>query len=113
MHVRGAGTLKNLLAVLLFLLVATPAPAQNRTSMMSISVCNETKFILKMLTDKYKEVVIGGGINKQNEQVRLFVAPNTWTILVTRTDGSSCLVQVSGEQGEWIVAPPEIKGAPT
>lgn len=95
---------------IMFLWFASPSHAQS--SMMTISVCNDTPTMLKLLTDKYHEVAIGGGINKRGEHTRLYVSPNSWTILVTRADGISCLAQVSGEVGEWVVAPPHINGEP-
>lgn len=88
---------------------ASPSHAQSM-SMTTFSVCNYTPIVLKLLTDKYHEVVIGGGINKRGEQARLFVSPDTWTILITRPDGISCLAQVGDG---WIVAPPTIQGDPT
>ena len=62
------------------------------------------------LNERHNEWRIGSGISRWGNIVELFISEaGTWTILVTRPEGSSCVV-ASG--GDW-ESEPLIPGEPT
>ena len=59
--------------------------------------CGKHGLMQKLLTEKYKEIPIGVGTVNQDRYMQLFVSANgTWTMLMTKTDGQSCII-ASGE----------------
>ena len=79
------------------LLTAQPVDAQSR--------CGPRANVIETLESRYQEQRIGVGVaGNQAAVVELFVSEaGTWTIIVTRTSGVSCMV--SAGQG-WETVPP-------
>lgn len=97
------------LAIFAFILMwfAASANAQGM-QMQVILLCNSTEVVIKMLDEKYKEQVRGAGLNTRREPARLFVSEaKTWTLIVTRRDGISCIA-AGGDN--WTENPAKIKG---
>ena len=66
--------------------------------------CAPHDMLVDLLAKRYQESVIGTGIGK-DALVELLVSPTgTWTMIVTRPEGLSCLV-AAGEAWEVIRAP--------
>jgi hypothetical protein len=91
------------------------SPAQSRGFTVPIMLkCNDTRTVLGMLHEGYKELPIGGGMSS-DEQVRLFTSHHagdkqTWTLIISNPNGLSCILK-GGD--DWIVAPLITKGDPT
>ena len=99
--------LATLCVVSMALLLPGSANAQGVAMIMQIP-CNETKTPLKLLTEKYHEEAVAGGISGAGDQVRLFVSDaNTFSVVVTKPGGLSCLYQGGGD---WTDNPAKIKG---
>ena len=75
--------MKPLLAILA-LTLAVPAQAQG--------MCFPYAQFVKALKDRYGEVSTGKGIAAETVVIEIFASPETFTILATRTDGTSCIV---------------------
>jgi len=59
--------------------------------------CAKQALMHQLLTEKYKETPVGVGTINQDRLMQLFVSANgTWTMLMTKTDGESCII-ASGE----------------
>ena len=71
-----------------FLLASWPSMAQMRVP------CSPQGAMAKFLSEKYGESQIGVGIHHAGPLVELFFAKetNSWSILVTNTDGITCLI---------------------
>ena len=56
--------------------------------------CNERAEVLKLLAQKYKEAPIAGGVTSTGGLVEVLTngKGETWTIIVTSPEGTSCLV---------------------
>jgi hypothetical protein len=64
--------------------------------------CAKQGLMQKLLTEKYKETPVGVGTINQDRFMQLFVsADGTWTMLMTKTDGESCIV-ASGENWDSV-----------
>lgn len=88
------------LALAALLMWAASAYSQGIT-MITPHQCNLTEDMLKGLSEKYKEVTIGGGISSKGYHIRLFVSKaNTFTILETRPGGISC---INSAGDDWIM----------
>lgn len=73
--------------------------------------CGPRVQIIEGIGKKYKEVPNAIGIASQGTLVELFVAPSgTWTMLLTRGDGVSCLMGVGTD---WQPLPPSKPGQGT
>jgi hypothetical protein len=65
--------------------------------------CAPRSDLIALLKDHLGEVEVGQGLSDRGHLVELFVAPaGSWTILLSRPDGLSCLVD-AGEL--WIAVP--------
>ncbi len=93
-------TTKLMLIAGALLLAATPALAQQRPR------CGPRADVLKQLSSTYREapVAVGIGSNGRLLEVVASVDGATWTVLVTSTDGISCMM-MSGET--WELALPQ------
>jgi len=58
--------------------------------------CFPEGWIESRLESKHNEVVIGGGLNKKGNLMKLWVSEGgkSWTMTVTRPSGESCLVDL-------------------
>lgn len=90
-------------AIAFGLAAATPvAEAETRTA------CAERKSVIARLADRYGETLQSIGLQSNSAVVEVYAsaATGTWTILMTRPDGISCLI-ASGEMWQ-----PDVAGAP-
>ena len=83
------------LVFLLALLIALPATAQ--------SICVQHADMLSGLEEYYNEMPSTMGLTKNGNMVEILTSPNgeTWTIIVTLPNGTSCLIAV-GENWETV-----------
>ncbi|MFB9267716.1 hypothetical protein ACFFWD_32080 [Bradyrhizobium erythrophlei] len=74
------------------------APAASAAEM-----CAQRSDFIVLLKDYFGEVEVSQGLSRRGHLVEVFVAPTgSWTILLSRPDGLSCLV----DDGEaWVTAP--------
>jgi hypothetical protein len=75
------------------------------------TICNTRDSVVSQLSNKYKETTVAVGVTNTGGLVEVLSSPdgNTWTIIVTKPKGMSCLV-LSGEgwrQMELDLAGPE------
>jgi hypothetical protein len=97
-HVSSMGPAAVLAALSLFSVAAEAAAMK----------CGKHDDIAKVLTSKYQETRHILGVVNSRMVMEIFTSPmGTWTVLVTGTDGTSC-VTASGE--EWQEVPVAIAG---
>lgn len=74
--------------------------------------CAERAQIAERLQGKYSEQLVGGGMQNANGLVEVWTSAtgNTWTILMTRPDGISCVMATGTD---WYSRPYEIEPAGT
>ena len=76
---------------------SAPSQAQQRAA------CGERENVLAHLEGKFSEVPVSIGLDHQGRVIEVLVAPSgNWTIIVTMTNGRSCLM-ASGVA--WIEMP--------
>jgi len=85
-------------AALLFGLAGQSPPAYAQ------SLCFARDQLTKRLAGKFSEVLRGGGFRNAQSILEVWTSANgaTWTLLITRPDGVSCVVATGTE---WHVAP--------
>lgn len=90
-----------MIRVLLLILMATPAAAQN------VPLCAPRGKVIKHLADKYKEQRTWRGITSRG-LLELFTAPGgkTWTLVLTAPRGLACLI-AAGHSSEFYIPPLE------
>ena len=81
--------------------LAAPASAQAPPQTMVTPACHSHADLAAMLNQKYAEQPSAVGLQANGDLVEVFVANDgtSWTIVVTRPDGWSCIVAV-GENWE-------------
>lgn len=82
------------------LAAGTPAAeAETRTA------CAERKSVVARLADRYGETLQSIGLQSNSAVIEVYASPDTgtWTILMTRPDGISCLI-ASGDMWQPDVA---------
>jgi hypothetical protein len=86
-----------------FAATALPATAQT-------NYCAERTQIAERLASGYSEQLVGGGMQNQNGLIEVWTTPsgNTWTILMTRPDGISCVMATGTD---WYSRKPAIEPA--
>ncbi|MEH6523124.1 hypothetical protein [Sulfitobacter sp.] len=92
-------------AAALFLATTTSAKAQAQQN------CGPRASVIKKLAEKYGETRQSVGIGSNNAMVEVFASDDTgsWTILVTRPTGVTCLV-ASGQAFEEVAEALPAKG---
>ncbi|MBR1158495.1 hypothetical protein [Bradyrhizobium elkanii] len=71
----------------------------------SAQTCASRSDFVTFLKDHFGEVEVDRGLSDRGHLVEVFVSPaGTWTILLSRPDGSSCLVD-AGEAWTTAVTP--------
>lgn len=88
-------------AVALALIAATPgAEAEERAA------CAARDKVIKRLSEQFGETLKSLGVHKDDAVIEVYSSDDTgtWTILVTRTDGISCLL-AAGQRWEQDVTP--------
>jgi hypothetical protein len=90
------------LTIALVLCLSSPALAQLQ--------CNTRDSVLSLLANKYKEAPIAAGVTNTGKLVEVLSTGdgNTWTIIVTKPGGLSCLV-AAGEGWKIMKAVPPIE----
>jgi hypothetical protein len=88
-------------AVALALLAGTPSAQAGEPS-----ACAERALVVKKLAERFGETLRSIGLHADDAVVEIYSseATGTWTILVTHTDGISCLL-AAGQRWEQDVAP--------
>ena len=88
-------TKTSLIAVLALIAATTTAAAQ--------SVCGERETLLKQLNAEYQEAPAGIGLASNGSVVELLTSNGgTWTLMVTRPNGTTCLIG-TGEAWQPII----------
>jgi len=82
-------------AMILFVaLTAGPAGA--------VELCGSRSDFVALLKDNFSEIVVAQGLSSKGHLVEVLVSPaGSWTILLSRADGISCLVD---EGDPWVTA---------
>jgi hypothetical protein len=93
-------------AMLASLLGVTPASAQAPPATAVAPACHSHADLAKMLGEKFAEQPSALGVQANGHLVEVFVSNEgtSWTIVVTRPDGWSCIVAV-GEHWESLPNP--------
>jgi hypothetical protein len=88
-------------AVAVALLAATPSAEAGEGQ-----VCAERAKVVKKLFDRFGETLKSVGMHQDDAVIEVYSSDDTgtWTILVTRTDGTSCLL-AAGQRWEQDVKP--------
>ncbi|MFQ5438085.1 MAG: hypothetical protein ACE5DK_04550 [Paracoccaceae bacterium] len=98
-----------LTTALVFGAVATAPPvfAQQAT-------CGQRDHLTAQLTEKYMEQLTAGGFQSASSVLEIWTSPQsgTWTMLLTRPDGVSCVVG-SGTAWQMRDVMPEPEGLPS
>jgi hypothetical protein len=80
-------TFKLLCAATMLLAVSAPAFAN--------PTCARYQDLMQVLSGRYQEKISAYGLSKQKNKVEIFVSKaGTFTILMTRADGISCIIAV-------------------
>lgn len=85
-----------LMIALWMLLSVTPAHAEAFGAMPVH--CGPTQDWEAEIKNKYHESMTGIGVTPKGNLIRLFQSVNTWTIILSQTDGTSCTI-AAGE--DW------------
>ena len=87
-------------AVMAVFLCAPAAAAQ--------AVCGPYAGITKRLSDKFKERVVGRGIDQQNRMFEIWAGPDGWTILMTTAQMEACVMAIGQKTTTWQTLTPPI-----
>ena len=112
--------MKNILSAMLIIspmiMGALPAMAEDADSTTNASsgattqkmLCNKRSEVMKNLSANYKEAPTALGVASDGGVLEVMTSKdgNTWTILLTKTDGTSCLVAMgnSWESVKYLAA---------
>ncbi|TVQ34274.1 MAG: hypothetical protein EA356_10820 [Geminicoccaceae bacterium] len=74
----------------LLALMAPGAAAQ----MVTTTLCHDHQALVQALADRYREVPVSIGLQNDGQLIEVFASGDTgtWTILLTRPDGVSCIL---------------------
>ena len=91
------------LAYLAAALIAVAAPSSAQ------SVCNTTPVIYSILSGKHGESTAARGMTRGGELLEMWANRDTgsWSLLITRPDGITCLVQ-AGQNFNAVPVPPNL-----
>ena len=71
-------------------------------------ICNTHDIITDHIATKYGEVPVSMGLTGSGHMIEVFVSKTgTWTILITRPNGMSC---VTSSGNSWATMPPDPEG---
>lgn len=86
----------SVLAVVMALVIST-------STVSAQPVCGERSKFIDHLSDSYKETPTAIGLASNGNVIEVLTSDDgTWTIIVTRPDGESCVV-ATGESWEWLL----------
>lgn len=93
-------------------LLLAAVPAQVAPAAAGQTFCAERTQIAERLTSKYAEQLVGGGMQSADGLLEVWTTTTgaTWTILMTRPDGVSCVMATGTD---WYSRVPEMKPAGT
>jgi cytochrome c1 len=92
------------LPFLLLVAIAAGSWALPATARQHASSCANHDEIVKILTERYREAPRAIGLANKSAVVEVFTSKaGTWTILLTKTDGASCIL---GAGSNWEESPP-------
>jgi len=84
------------------LALAISGSAQANSTRLSVPQCAEHEQMVEILAQEYKELPKALGIVRGERVMQLFVSEKgTWTIVVTKTSGSTCIV-AAGQDWEEV-----------
>lgn len=96
------GILKTALVLVALVALSWPVPVHAQT------VCGERGKIVGYLSSRYFEQPVSMGLSKNGSVLEVFASEKgTWTILVTRPDGVTCMI-ASGKA--WEKLPVAVSG---
>lgn len=98
----------SILAIAMLLVIsATLGPAAGQTA--PRKACTTRSEVAERLAGDYAEAPVAVGLASSGAVVEVFTSTDgsTWTIIVTRPEGTSCLV-AAGEA--WMTLPVKVKG---
>ncbi|WP_240484695.1 hypothetical protein [Pseudoponticoccus marisrubri] len=74
--------------------------------------CGPRAEIVEMLSDRHDEVRTAGGLQGQSQLMEIWASPEygTWTLLVTRANGITC---IAAHGTDWVVRKPQPAGLPS
>ena len=72
------------------------------------AVCGPYTEITKRLSDKFKERVVGRGIDQQNRMFEIWSGPDGWTILMTTAQMEACVMAIGQKTTTWETLTPVI-----
>lgn len=90
-------------AALMAVFLCAPAAAAQ-------AVCGPYAGITKRLSDKFKERVVGRGIEAQGRMLEIWSGPEGWTILMTSADMQSCVMAIGQKGTTWETIKPQPNG---
>ena len=94
------------ISAFLFVIPGTKAYSQ-QAAVMTVP-CRETKALLAEIQNEYHEEILGGGLTKNDDLIRVFVSDkNTFTVLRTTSNGLSCMIATGTD---WIREKPAVMG---
>lgn len=69
------------------------------------AACSSREDVVRKLADRFGETRTGVGLHREDAVVEMFSSPatGTWTLVVTRADGMSCLL-AAGQRWEQFPA---------
>lgn len=79
----------------------TPAPAQAQTG------CDSRASIVDQLRDDYREAPVAYGLEQSGSVVEVLISENgqSWTVLITRPDGITCIA-AAGQHWQEVESAP-------
>ncbi len=94
-------------------ILATAMVAAASQSAFAMSNCGERDHVIASLTDKYSERHIASGLQSSAGLMEIWASESdtTWTILLTRPDGKTCIVASGTHWLESLMVP--VVGDPT
>jgi hypothetical protein len=86
-------------------LAATTAPAMAQGQ----SACTQSHDITKLLSDDFSELPVAFGVQRDGSLMQIYASKqgNTWTVVLTKPEGVSCIV---AEGVRWEALPREPEG---
>jgi hypothetical protein len=84
--------------------------AQTLSAQATPAFCAERSQIAERLSANYSEQMTGGGMQSANGLIEVWTSPTgtTWTILMTRPDGISCVMATGTD---WQTRPYDLSAA--
>ncbi len=103
----SGGSMRWISLIALALSACAGGPAQAEGEAPPARLCVERAALIRQLASKYEEAPVGIGLTAAGGVIELLTSQrgSTWTIIVTRPDGITCLF-AAGEGWEAVPRPP-------